>query len=108
MPSFSYVPVSNRGMVRGFSKQTVGGAVPLLLTKIIKEPIKGGALQEPAKSNRMIGMVTKNIATPERTATTSVRTVGGELLTTLSKLKFSKGGKSREDQNIKFVFWTPI
>ena len=49
-------------------------------------------------------MVTKNIATPERTATTSVRTVGGELLTTLSKLKFSKGVKSRQEANIKFVY----
>ena len=104
MPSSSYVPMSNRGFIKGFSKQTVGGEVPLLLTKIIKEPIKGGALEEPARSNRMVGTITKSIATPERTATTSVKTVGGELLTNLSKLKFSKGGKTREDQNIRFIY----
>ena len=104
MPSSSYIPVSNRGMVRGFSKQTVGGEVPLLLTKIIKEPIKGGALEEPARSNRMVGTITKSILTPERTATTSVKSVGGELLNNLSKLKFSKGGKSRENSNIRFIY----
>ena len=104
MPSSSYVPVSNRGFVKGFQKQNVGGAVPLLLSKIIKEPIVGGALEEPARSNRMVGTITKSIATPERTATTSVKTVGGELLTNLSKLKFSKGGKTREDQNIRFIY----
>ena len=104
MPSSSYVPMSNRGFIKGFSKQTVGGEVPLLLTKIIKEPIKGGALEEPARSNRMVGTITKSIATPERTATTSVKSVGGELLNNLSKLKFSKGGETRNEENIKFIF----
>ena len=104
MPSSSYFPVTNRGMVRGFSKQTVGGEVPLLLSKIIKEPIKGGALDEPVRSNIMVGQITKSIATPERTATTSVRSVGGELVNNLSKLKFSKGGKPRSQENIKFIY----
>ena len=104
MPSSSYVPMSNRGMVKGFSRQTVGGEVPLLLTKIIKEPIVGGALDEPARSNRMVGTITKSILTPERTATTSVRSVGGELVNNLSKLKFSKGGKTREESNIRFIY----
>ena len=104
MPSSSYVPMSNRGFIKGFSKQTVGGEIPLLLTKIIKEPIKGGSLQEPAMSNRMVGTITKSIATPERTATTSVKTVGGELVNNLSKLKFSKGEKSRNDSNIRFIY----
>ena len=88
MPSSSYFPVTNRGMVRGFSKQTVGGEVPLLLSKIIKEPIKGGALDEPVRSNIMVGQITKSIATPERSATTSVKSIGGELVSDLSKLKF--------------------
>ena len=104
MPSSSYVPMSNRGMVRGFSKQTVGGEIPLLLSKIIKEPIKGGALQEPAMSNRMVGTITKSIATPERTATTEIKSIGGELVSNLSKLKFSKGGKTRNQENIRFIF----
>ena len=77
MPSSSYIPVSNRGLVKGFSKQNVGGAGPLLLSKIIKEPIRGGALEEKPRSNMMIGQVIKSIVTPERTATTSVKTVGG-------------------------------
>jgi hypothetical protein len=104
MPSSSYIPVSNRGLVKGFSKQNVGGAVPLLLSKIIKEPIRGGALEEKPRSNMMIGQVTKSIVTPERTATTSVKTVGGELVNNLSKLKFSKGGKTRENSNIRFIY----
>lgn len=104
MPSSSYFPVTNRGMVRGFSKQTVGGEVPLLLSKIIKEPIKGGALDEPVRSNIMVGQITKSIATPERTATTSVRSIGGELVNNLSKLKFSKGEKSRNQENIRFIY----
>ena len=104
MPSSSYVPMSNRGMVRGFSKQTVGGEIPLLLSKIIKEPIKGGALEEPVRSNIMVGQITKSIVTPERAATTEIKSVGGELLNNLSKLKFGKGTKSRKDENIKFIF----
>ena len=104
MPSSSYVPTSNRGMVRGFSRQTLGGEIPLLLTKIIKEPIKGGALEEPVRSNIMVGQITKSIATPERSATTSVKSIGGELVRNLSKLKFSKGGKSRQDANIRFIY----
>ena len=104
MPSSSYVPISNRGMVRGFSKQTVGGEIPLLLSKIIKEPIKGGALEEKPRSNMMVGIITKSIATPERTATTEIKSIGGELVSNLSKLKFSKGGKTRNDSNIRFIY----
>ena len=104
MPSSSYFPVSNRGMVKGYSRQTLGGEIPLLLTKIIKEPIKGGALEEPVRSNIMVGQITKSIATPERTATTSVRSIGGELVNNLSKLKFSKGEKSRNQENIRFIY----
>ena len=104
MPSSSYVPMSNRGFIKGFSKQTVGGEIPLLLSKIIKEPIKGGALEEPAKSNIMVGQITKSIVTPERAATTEIKSVGGELLNNLSKLKFGKGTKSRKDENVKFIF----
>ena len=104
MPSSSYVPMSNRGFIKGFSKQTVGGEIPLLLSKIIKEPIKGGALEENPRSNMMIGQITRSVATPERTAKTSVRTVGGELVNNLSKLKFSKGEKSRSQENIRFIY----
>ena len=101
MPSSSYVPTTSRGRISGFSKNTVGGAVPLLLSKIVKEPIKGGALQEESMSNRMVGMITKSAAMPEKAAT---RSVGGELLNNLSKLKFWTGSKTRKDENIRFIF----
>ena len=101
MPSSSYVPTTSRGRISGFSKNTVGGAVPLLLSKIVKEPIKGGALQEESMSNRMVGMITKSATTPEKTAS---RSVGGELLNNLSKLKFGTGSKTRKDENIRFIF----
>ena len=101
MPSSSYVPTTSRGRISGFSKNTVGGAVPLLLSKIVKEPIKGGALQEESMSNRMVGMITKSTAMPEKAAS---RSVGGELLNNLSKLKFGTGSKKRDQENIKFIF----
>ena len=101
MPSSSYVPTTSRGRISGFSKNTVGGAVPLLLSKIVKEPIKGGALQEESMSNRMVGMITKTTAMPEKAAS---RSVGGELLNNLSKLKFGTGSKTRKDENIRFIF----
>ena len=101
MPSSSYIPITSRGRISGFSKSTVGGAVPLLLSKIVKEPIQGGALQEESMSNRMVGMITKTTAMPEKAAS---RSVGGELLSNLSKLKFGSGTKSRENQNIKFIY----
>ena len=101
MPSSSYIPMTSRGRIGGFSKNTVGGAVPLLLSKIVKEPIRGGSLQEESMSNRMVGMITKTTAMPEKAAS---RSVGGELLNNLSKLKFGSGTKSRENQNIKFIY----
>ena len=102
MPSSSYVPISNRGMVKGFRRQTLGGAVPLLLSKIIKHPVTGGALEEKPRSNIMVGQITKSIPTP----VVESKSVGGELLNSLSKLKFGKGTKqSREIQNnIKFIY----
>ena len=101
MPSSSYVPTTSRGRISGFSKNTVGGAVPLLLSKIVKEPIQGGALQEESMSNRMVGMITKTTAMPEKAAS---RSVGGELLNNLSKLKFGTGSKTRNQENIRFIF----
>ena len=101
MPSSSYIPITSRGRIGGFSKNTVGGAVPLLLSKIVKEPIQGGALQEESMSNRMVGMITKTAAMPEKAAS---RSVGGELLNNLSKLKFGTGSKTRKNENIRFIY----
>ena len=102
MPSSSYAPMSNRGRMVGFNKNTVGGAVPLLLNKIIKEPIKGGSLDEPSKANIMVGMITKPFSAPEKV---SVRTtIGGDLLNNLTRLKIGAGTKSRAESNIKFLF----
>ena len=85
MPSSSNVPMSNRGRMVGFNKNTVGGAVPLLLNKIIKEPIKGGALEETPKSNIMIGMITKPMSVAEKASVKT--TIGGDLLNNLTRLK---------------------
>ena len=101
MPSFNYIPTTSRGRISGFSRNTLGGAVPLLLTKIIKEPIVGGALKEEAMSNRMVGMITKSISTPEKAVS---RSIGGELLHSLTKLKIGSGSKSRAESNIKFIY----
>ena len=99
MPSHRYVDLSSRGRIKGFSgksKNVIGGAIPLLLKNIIKEPIKGGALQQDeGKANIMVGTISQ-IPTPKYS--------GGELLNSVSKLKFGKGMKRKSDQNIKFLF----
>ena len=73
-----------------------GGACPLLLSKIIKEPIKGGALDDIGRSNRMVGTNTAASSIPKNS--------GGELLNSISNLRFGKGVKRKQDQNIKFLF----
>ena len=107
MPSHRFVDISARGRSKGFigaSKNAgfVGGAVPLLLKNVIREPIKGGALQEKGKSNIMVGTVTASIPSP--TPSEKITTGNGELLSSISKLKLGKGVKRKEDQNIKFLF----
>ena len=101
MPSPQYVSMTSRGRIKSFSENRkgsdmIGGGVPLLLNRIIKEPIKGGAIDVPRTSNILVGTVTSsNTQQPAR---------GGELLNSIQKLKFGKGTKKRSDQNIKFLF----
>ena len=102
MPSHRYVDLSSRGRIKGFSGKAkngdlIGGAIPLLLKNIIKEPIKGGALQQDeGKANIMVGTITQT-PTPKYS--------GGELLNSVSKLKFGKGMKRKDkESNIKFLF----
>ena len=100
MPSPQYVSMTSRGRIKSFSENRkgsdmIGGAVPLLLNRIIKEPIKGGAIDVPRTSNILVGTVTSSNTQPSR---------GGELLNSIQKLKFGKGTKKRSDQNIKFLF----
>jgi hypothetical protein len=106
MPSHRYVDISARGRSKGFSGVSksagvLGGAVPMLLKNIIKEPIKGGALQEQGKSNIMVGTVTASVPSPNPTP--KLTTGSGELLSSISKLKLGKGVK-RKDETIKFLF----
>jgi len=106
MPSHKYIDISARGRSKGFSGVSknagvLGGAVPLLLKNIIKEPIKGGALQEPGKSNIMVGTVTASVPSP--TPTPKLTTGSGELLSSMQRLKLGKGIKKR-DENINFLF----
>ena len=107
MPSHRFVDISARGRSKGFigaSKNAglVGGAVPLLLKNVIREPIKGGALQEQGKSNIMVGTVTASVPSP--TPTQKITTGNGELLSSISKLKLGKGVSKRKEENIKFLF----
>ena len=97
MQSHRYVDLSSRGRIKGFSGKSVGGAIPLLLKNVIKEPIKGGALQQDeGKANIMVGTITQT-PTPKYS--------GGELLNSVSKLKFGKGMKRKDkESNIKFLF----
>ena len=102
MPSHRYIDISSRGHSKGFSGVSknagvLGGAVPHLLKNIIREPIKGGALQEEGKSNIMVGTVTASVPSPKLT------TGSGELLSSMKKLKLGKGMKTK-NENIKFLF----
>ena len=104
MPSHRFVDISARGRSKGFSGVSksagvLGGAVPHLLKNIIREPIKGGALQEQGKSNNMVGTVTASVPSP----TPKLTTGSGELLSSMKKLKLGKGMKKKEE-NIKFLF----
>ena len=109
MPSNRYVDISARGRSKGFSGLSknaglVGGAVPLLLKNVIREPIKGGALQEQGKSNIMVGTVTASVPSP--TPIPKLTTGSGELLSSIQRLKLGKGVKRKDDKNsnIKFLF----
>jgi len=107
MPSHKFVDISARGRSKGFSGLSknaglVGGAVPMLLKNIIKEPIKGGALQEKGKSNIMVGTVTASIPSPNPSE--KLTTGNGELLSSMQRLKLGKGMKKKNEGNIKFLF----
>jgi hypothetical protein len=83
----------------GKGSDLVGGAVPLLLkNSILKTPIKGGALNETSKANIMVGTITSSVPT------NVTKTVGGELLNSIAKLRFGKGVKRKEQDTIKFIF----
>ena len=84
MPSPQYVGITSRGRIKTFSKNRkcsdmIGGAVPLLLNRIVKEPIKGGAIYVPRTSNISVGTVTSSNTQLAR---------GGELLNSVQKLEF--------------------
>ena len=107
MPSHRFVDISARGRSKGFSGVSrnaglLGGAVPMLLKNIIKEPIKGGALQEQGRSNIMVGTVTASVPSP--TPTEKLTTGSGELLSSMQRLKLGKGMKKKNEGNIKFLF----
>ena len=93
MPSSQYVGMTSHGWIKYFCTNTkgydfIGGGVSLLLNRIIKEPIKGGAIDVPRASNISVGTVTSSTSsTPPAKR--------GELLNSLQKLKFGKGTKPR-------------
>ena len=82
MPSPQYVSMTSRGRIRSFSEKRkgsdlIGGGVPLFLNRIIKEPIKGGAINVPRTSIILVGTVTSS--------NTQQPTRGGELLNSIQK-----------------------
>ena len=97
MPSSRYIAVDSHSRIPSFHKNIYGGAAPLLLKNIIRQPIiKGGDL-DGGKSNRVIvGTVCSPVNIPKSS--------GGELLNSIQNLKFGKGAKRKSDQNIKFLF----
>lgn len=107
MVSSRYVSMSPRGFIKTMSSakgsDAVGGAVPQLLNKIIKEPVKGGALDEMGKSNRIVGTITAGIERSSPATPKERIKMGGELIENLQNLQFKKKGKQRKDQNIRFI-----
>ena len=69
----------------------VGGAVPVLLNKIVKRPEIGGSVG----SNRIVGVISP------APVVHSMPNVGGELL---NKISFGKNVKHNHRDNIKFLF----
>lgn len=96
MVSSKFIKTSKNGYIQStHSNKHIGGAVPLLLNKIIRDPIKGGslsAMNESGKSNRMVGII----------STPSIST-GGDLLRTMENLRFNKKSKPRQNENIRFI-----
>jgi hypothetical protein len=73
--------------------------IKFIKNSILKTPIKGGALNEPSKANIMVGTITASVPT-----NVVSKTVGGELLNSIAKLRFGKGVKRNEESNIRFIF----
>ena len=97
MPSSKYVAIDSHARIPSFHKNIYGGSASVLLKNIIREPIKGGALNDEGKSNKVIvGTVCSPSSIP--------RNYGGELLNNIQNLKFGKGVKKRSESNIKFLF----
>ena len=102
MPSPSFVKVNRSGFVpstrQGAKGYTVGGAIPLLLNKIVRNPeIKGGSLDGgKASANTPVGIISPPSST--------VASRGGDLLNGLNQISFDKNIKKNKRDNIKFIF----
>ena len=86
MPSSSFVKINGRGFIpstrQGMNTCTIGGAIPLLLNKIIRNPpLKGGSLGTMA--NTPVGIISPP----------PVCSRGGELLNGLNQISFDKNVK---------------
>ena len=74
MPSPQYVSMTSRGRIKSFSENRkgsdmIGGGLPLLLNRIIKEPIQGGAIDVPRTGNILVGTLnSSNTQQPTRGA----------------------------------------
>ena len=100
MPSRSFYPISGRQHVH-MKSRVVGGAVSLLLDKIVKDPteVLGG---KGLSANKIVGITSPPPSKPDTSKTVQTVFKGGELL---NGLQFThRKGKGQHDDNIKFLF----
>ncbi len=92
MVSSKFVGISSRGYVKSMTSSKgssiIGGDIPILLNKIIKEPIKGGALEEEGMSNRIVGIITKGTEPTGPAVPLERIKRGGELINNLQNIRF--------------------
>ena len=104
-----YIKVNSSGYIPSSKmcsngSHIVGGSIPLLLNKIIRNPsIKGGSIT--LGSNKPVGIITGPVQKYGGSVILDKpKGNGGELLNSLSGVSFNKNTKSNKRDNVKFVF----
>ena len=99
MPSLTFYPISGRQHVH-MKSRVVGGAVSLLLDKIVKDPMEvlGG---KGLSANKIVGITSPPPSKPDTSKTVQTVFKGGELL---NGLHFTQKKGKHHDDNIKFLF----
>ena len=104
MPSHRFYPMSSRSHIfMKHSNVVTGGAVALLLNKIVKDPSEtlGG---QGLSANKIVGITSPPPSKPDTSKTVQTAFKGGELLNGL-RFTHKKGDHHKGHQdNIKFLF----